>query len=65
MRLRAFGLEIAGWGLLALAILVSPLPVLPSLLLLAALVLLSSRYSWASRLLQKTRRLLPPRFSQL
>src|SRR5579863_129788 len=57
-RLKALAVEIVGWGLLALAVLVSPLPVIPSLLLLAALFLLSSRYSWASRLLQKTRRVL-------
>lgn len=64
-RLKALGVEIVGWGLLALAVLVSPLPVIPSLLVLAALFLLSSRYSWASRLLHKTRKLLPARMLNL
>jgi hypothetical protein len=62
-RLRNFGVEVIGWALLILAVLVSPLPVLPSLLLLAALFILSSRYLWASRLLEKARRLLPARLS--
>lgn len=62
-RLKAFGIEVIGWGLLALAVVFSPLPILPSLLLLAALFLLSTRYSWASRLLEKTRKLLPVRQS--
>lgn len=57
-RLRNFGLEAVGWILLGLAIVALPLPVIPSLLLLAALVFLSARYSWASRLLQRTRRFL-------
>jgi CHASE2 domain-containing sensor protein len=62
-RLKAIGIEVAGWGLLVLAVLMSPLPVVPSLLLLGALSILSLRYSWALRLLQKTRRLLPARIS--
>jgi len=65
VRLRALGLEAIGWVLLVLAILVSPLPILPSLLLVAALFFLSSRYSWASRLLKKTRRFLPARLFNL
>jgi uncharacterized membrane protein YbaN (DUF454 family) len=55
-RLRALGIEVIGWFLLALAVLVAPLPVLPTLFLLGALLLLSSRYAWASRLLEKTKR---------
>lgn len=58
-RLKNLGIEVLGWGLLVLAILVSPLPIIPSLLLVAALFLLSTRYSWASKVLQKMRRLLP------
>jgi uncharacterized membrane protein YbaN (DUF454 family) len=57
-RLRALGIEVIGWFLLALAVLVAPLPVLPTLFLLGALLLLSSRYKWASRLLEKTKRAL-------
>lgn len=40
---------------MALALLAAPLPVVPTLLLLAALFLLATRYTWASRLLEKTR----------
>jgi len=61
-RLKNLGIESAGWCLLALAVLVLPLPIIPSLLLVAALVILSSRHSWASRFLKKARRLLPARF---
>lgn len=58
-RLRDLGIEVAGWALLALAVVFSPLPIVPSLFLLAALLILSSRYSWASRLLQAARKLIP------
>jgi hypothetical protein len=56
-RIRAFGIELIGWGLLALALILVLLPIVPTLLLLGALLILSSRYAWASRLLEKTRRL--------
>jgi uncharacterized membrane protein YbaN (DUF454 family) len=65
IRIKALGLEAAGWVLLTLAVLALPLPVIPSLLLLAALFFLSARYSWASRLLAKTRRILPARLLNL
>jgi uncharacterized membrane protein YbaN (DUF454 family) len=55
-RLRAIGIELVGWSLLALAVLLAFLPILPTLLFLGALLILSSRYKWASRLLEKTRR---------
>lgn len=54
-RIRAFGIEVIGWGLLALALIFAVLPVVPTLLLLGALLLLSSRHAWASRLLEKAR----------
>lgn len=54
-RIRALGIEVLGWGLMALALLAAPLPVVPTLLLLAALLMLATRYAWASRLLEKTR----------
>ncbi len=53
-RIKSLALEAAGWALLALAVLVLPLPLIPSLLVLAGLFILSARYSWASRLLQRT-----------
>jgi len=58
-RLRNFGIEVAGWALLALAVIVLPLPIVPSLLLIAALAILSSRYMWAERLLEKVRKIMP------
>jgi len=58
-RLRDLGTEAAGWALLALAVIVLPLPVVPSLLLVAALAILSSRYLWAERLLEKVRKYFP------
>ena len=58
-RLRDLGIELTGWALLALAVIFSVLPVIPTLLLLGALVILSSRYAWAGRLLEKARRYMP------
>jgi len=58
-RLRYLAVEVIGWALLALAVVAFPLPVLPTLLLLAALLILSPRHSWAERLLGKIRRLFP------
>jgi Putative transmembrane protein (PGPGW) len=58
-RLRAFGIEMIGWVLLALAVFVLPLPVIPSLLAVAALGILATRYSWASRMLGKLGRWFP------
>jgi hypothetical protein len=58
-RLRDLGMEVSGWTLLALAVIFVPLPIVPSLLLLAALLILSTRYSWASRLLAKAQSYLP------
>ena len=58
-RLRYLAVEVIGWALLALAVVAFPLPVLPTLLLLAALLILSPRHSWAERLLSKIRRLFP------
>ena len=56
-RLRNLGIEVAGWALLALAVIVLPLPIVPSLLLIASLAILSSRYMWAEKLLDKVRRI--------
>jgi len=58
-RVRDLAVEAVGWALLALAVIAFPLPVLPTLLLLAALLMLSPRHSWAQRLLAKIRRLFP------
>ena len=57
--LRNLGIEVAGWALLGLAGIVLPLPIVPSLLLIAALAILSSRYMWAERLLDKVRKSVP------
>ncbi|PYP91545.1 MAG: hypothetical protein DMG65_06785 [Candidatus Angelobacter sp. Gp1-AA117] len=57
--LRNLGIEVAGWALLGLAVIVLPLPIVPSLLLIAALAILSSRYIWAERLLDKVRKSVP------
>lgn len=54
-RARTWGREAGGWGLLCLAIIFFPLPLLPSLLLLAGLVILSSKYPWAESLLKRVR----------
>jgi Putative transmembrane protein (PGPGW) len=55
MRVRTWGREAGGWSLLSLAIVFFPLPFVPSLLLLAGLLILSSRYAWAKHLLKRMR----------
>ena len=53
------GKEIIGWALLVLAILLFPIPVIPSVLLVCGLLVLSSRYCWAAKLLAKAKKLVP------
>lgn len=57
-RARTWGREAGGWGLLCLAIVFFPLPLVPSLLLLAGLLILSTKYLWAEALLKRVRVLL-------
>lgn len=52
---RTWGREAGGWGLLSLAIIFFPLPFVPSVLLLAGLLILSTKYPWAENLLKRIR----------
>ena len=58
-RVRIWGREAGGWGLLGLAILFFPLPVLPTVLLIAGLLILSTNHAWASNLLRKVQAKFP------
>ena len=60
-RVRTMGREVWGWTLLALAVPAFPLPVVPTLLVIAGLLVLSGRYHWAGKLLAKARKMLPSR----
>jgi Putative transmembrane protein (PGPGW) len=60
-RVQMLGKEVIGWALLVLAILLFPIPVIPSVLLVAGLLALSSRYCWAANLLARARRVVPAR----
>jgi hypothetical protein len=60
-RVQTFGKEVMGWALLVLAILLFPIPVVPSVLLVAGLLALSSRYCWAAKLLAKAGKVVPAR----
>ncbi|HYX53239.1 MAG TPA: PGPGW domain-containing protein [Candidatus Limnocylindrales bacterium] len=51
--------EVTGWTSLALALILFPLPLLPTLLLLGGLVILASHYSWAKRWLSRVKKLIP------
>jgi hypothetical protein len=53
------GKEVIGWALLVLAILLFPIPVIPSVLLVCGLLVLSSRYCWAAKLLARARKSVP------
>ena len=53
------GKEVIGWALLALAMLLFPVPVIPSVLVVCGLLALSSRYCWAAKLLAKARKIVP------
>jgi putative transmembrane protein PGPGW len=55
VRARTWGREAGGWGLLSLAIVFFPLPVVPSLLLMSGLLILSTKYLWAENLLKRVR----------
>ena len=48
--------------MLGLAVLFFPLPLVPGLLFISALVVLSSRYSWAQALLETARSRFPSLF---
>jgi putative transmembrane protein PGPGW len=60
VRVRTWGREAGGWGLLSLAIVFFPLPVVPTLLLIAGLLILSTKYAWAGYLLKRVRSLFRP-----
>ena len=49
---------------MGLAVLFFPLPLVPSLLMVAGLIILSSRYEWAKALLHKTRERFPSLFKR-
>lgn len=61
-RVRTWGREAGGWGLLSMAVIVFPVPVLPTLLGIAGLVVLSTHYAWAKKLLHKTQERFPSLF---
>ena len=58
-RVQMLGKEVIGWALLASAILLFPVPVIPSVLVVCGLLALSSRYCWAAKLLAKARKVVP------
>jgi hypothetical protein len=58
-RVQMLGKEVIGWALLVLAILLFPVPVIPSVLVVCGLLALSSRYDWAATLLVKARKVVP------
>ncbi len=58
-RVQMLGKEVIGWALLVLAILLFPIPVIPSVLLVCGLLALSSRYCWAAQLLVKAKKVVP------
>lgn len=61
-RVRTLGREAAGWSMMGLAIVLFPVPFVPTLLVIAALVILSARYEWAEGLLVKARQSFPRLF---
>jgi Putative transmembrane protein (PGPGW) len=61
-RVRIWGREAGGWSLLGLAVLFFPLPLLPGLLMIAGLIILSSRHEWAESLLVKAQDRFPSLF---
>ena len=58
-RVQMLGKEVIGWALLVLAILLFPVPVIPSVLVVCGLLVLSSRYWWAAKLLARARKVVP------
>jgi Putative transmembrane protein (PGPGW) len=58
-RAQMLGKEVIGWALLVLAIVLFPVPVIPSVLFMCGLLALSSRYCWAAKLLAKAREVAP------
>jgi hypothetical protein len=61
-RVQMLGKEVTGWALLVLAILLFPIPVIPSVLLVTGLLALSSRYCWAAKLLARAGKVVPAPF---
>jgi hypothetical protein len=61
-RVRTFGREAAGWSLIVLAIIFFPVPFLPTLLVVSALLILSAHYDWAKELLARLRESFPQLF---
>ena len=64
-KVQILGKEVIGWALLVLAILLFPIPVIPSVLLVAGLLALSSRYCWAAKLLARAGKVVPAYFLSL
>jgi len=63
-RVRVWGREAGGWGLLGLAIVFFPFPVLPTVLLVAGLLILSTNHAWASNVLRKVQAKFPSIFTR-
>ncbi|HEX2327660.1 MAG TPA: PGPGW domain-containing protein [Candidatus Angelobacter sp.] len=51
--------EATGWTSLGLALVLFPLPLLPTLLLFAGLMILAAHYAWAKRMLNRVKKLIP------
>jgi len=60
-RVQMLGKEVIGWALLVLAILLFPVPVIPSVLLVAGLLALSPRYCWAAKVRARAGQVVPAR----
>ncbi|HET9182641.1 MAG TPA: PGPGW domain-containing protein [Candidatus Angelobacter sp.] len=63
-RVRIWGREAGGWSLLGLAILFFPLPIVPTVLLVAGLLILSANHAWASTVLRKVQAKFPSLFPE-
>jgi putative transmembrane protein PGPGW len=63
-KVRVWGREASGWGLLGLAVVFFPFPVLPTVLLMAGLLILSTNHAWASNVLRKLRAKFPSIFTR-
>jgi hypothetical protein len=63
-RVRVWGREAGGWSLLGLAVVFFPFPVLPTVLLVAGLLILSSNHAWAGNLLRKLQAKFPSIFTR-
>lgn len=59
---RTWGRGVGGWGLLSIAVVIFPVPILPTLLGIAGLLILSTEYDWARKLLHKAQLRFPSLF---